>query len=114
VSMNQRRFTRLSLQTKVFIKSKNRSFAGSSLNLSIHGLFVQTRETIPVGEPVEVDLMIPCASRCQHMKIRGVVTRVEHSGIALEFERLDPEIFQCLKNVLNKRTSHRLKPYMGP
>jgi hypothetical protein len=114
VSVNQRRFTRLPLQTKVFIKSKSRSFAASSVNLSIHGMFVQTREMIPVGETVEIDLMIPCASSCPYMKIRGVVTRVENSGIALEFEKMDPEIFQRLKNVLNKRTSHRLKPYMGP
>lgn len=114
VSVKQRRFTRLPLQTKVFIKSRNRSFSASSLNLSIHGVFVQTREIIPVGEQVEIDLMIPCASRSPYMKLRGVVTRAEHSGIALEFERLDPDIFQCLKNVLYKRTSHRLKPYMGP
>jgi hypothetical protein len=77
-------------------------------------MLVQTREIIPVGEKVEIDLMIPRASLCPYMKIRGVVTRVEHSGIALEFERLDPDIFQSLRNVLYKRTSHRLKPYMGP
>jgi hypothetical protein len=112
--MAQRGFTRLPLQTKVSIKSKSRAFTASSLNLSIHGMFVQTRETMPVGEKVEIDLMIPSASLSPYMKIRGVVTRIEHSGIALEFERLDPEIFQSLKNVLYKRTSHRLKPYMGP
>jgi hypothetical protein len=114
VSVKQRRFTRVPLQAKVFITSKGGSFAASSCNVSIRGMFVQTRETVPVGEVVEVDLMIPCASSGTYLKLRGVVIRVEHSGIALEFERLDPDMCQCLKNVLHKRASHRLKPYMGP
>jgi hypothetical protein len=114
VSVTQRRFTRLPLQSKVVITSKNRTFSASSLNLSIHGMFVQTREAIPVGETVEIDLLIPNVSCSPYMKLRAVVTRAEHSGIALEFERLDPETFQCLKNILFKRTSHRHKPYMGP
>jgi hypothetical protein len=48
------------------------------------------------------------------MKIPGVVVRVENSGIAIEFKRMDPEVFQCLKNILQKRSTHRLKPYIAP
>ncbi|NMC74474.1 MAG: hypothetical protein GYA56_09005 [Geobacteraceae bacterium] len=114
MSTTQRRFTRLPIQSNVFIRSKERAFAASSLNLSIRGMFVLTRETVPVGEKVEVDLTIPSASLCPHIYLRGVVTRAENSGIALEFEGMDPDVFLALKNVLHKRAHHRLKPYMGP
>lgn len=114
MSATQRRFTRLPLQAKVFIRSKDRSFSASSQNISIHGMFVLTHETVPVGEKVEVELTIPIASLCPHIHLRGVVTRSQHSGIALEFEGMDPDVFLALKNILHKRAHHRLKPYMGP
>jgi hypothetical protein len=110
----QRRFTRLPLQAKVSITSKDHSFTASSLNISIRGMFVLTHETVPVGERVDVNLMMPRASLCPLIQLRGVVTRAEYSGIALEFEGMDPDAFQALKSILHKRVHHRLKPYMGP
>jgi hypothetical protein len=48
------------------------------------------------------------------MKLQGIVARVESSGLAIEFVRLDPEIFQCLKNIIVRRSPHRHKPYFAP
>lgn len=84
------------------------------MNLSMHGLFVKTHENITKGAPVEVDMVIPCASHNPHIRIPGVVARIEHSGIAIEFTRMEEEDFQCLKNILDRRSTHRLKPYMAP
>jgi hypothetical protein len=112
--VKQRRFPRIQLNSKVFIKSPDRSFSAVSVNFTLQGILVKSREKIAEGTTVEVDLMIPCACSSPYMKIPGVVVRVENSGIAIEFKRMDPEVFQCLKNILQKRSTHRLKPYIAP
>ncbi len=111
--MKQRRFPRIQLNSKVFIRTTGRSFSANSENLSMHGIFVNTNENIAKGASVELDIMVPCASRCPYMKIHGMINRVEQSGVAIEFTRMEPDVFLCLKNVIQKRSPHRLKPYMG-
>ncbi len=112
--MKQRRFPRIQLDSKVFIKTPNKSFSAESLNLSMHGIFIKTHEHIASETPVEVDIKIPCASGCSFMEIQGIVARVENSGIVIEFTRMDPDVFQSLNNVVQKRSTHRHKPYMAP
>jgi len=107
----QRRFTRIHFNAKVFIRARNRSFSADSLNMSVRGMFVKTHEHLAVGDPVEIDVNIPSASRSSLLKLHGVVTRVEHQGIALDFGMLDADTFLHLKNTLNQRTRHRLKPF---
>jgi hypothetical protein len=112
--VKQRRFPRIQLNSKVFIKSPDRSFSADSLNFTLQGIYIKTHEKIAQGTNVEMEITIPCSSRSPHIKLRGVVVRVENSGIAVEFARMDPEIFQCLKNILQRRSTHRLKPYIVP
>lgn len=109
--MGQRRFTRIELNTKVFIKSKDHTFVAASKNISIHGLLIKTSENLQVGEPVEIDLFMPSASRGSMLKIWANVARLEHDGVAFEFGRLDPDTFVHLRDILHKKTPHRLKPY---
>jgi hypothetical protein len=113
-TLKQRRFPRIQFDSKVFVKSSNKSFSANSLNLSMHGIFIKTHEHIAAGTQVKVDIKIPCASGCPFMEIQGFVARVENSGIVIEFTRMEPDVFQCLKDVLQRRSTHRLKPYMIP
>jgi len=112
--MKQRRFPRIQLDSKVFLRTPDHAFSADSLNFTLQGIFIKTREKIAPGTAVEVDITIPCSTRSPQMKLQGVVTRVESSGLAIEFVRMDPEIFQCLKNILQRRSTHRLKPYIAP
>lgn len=112
--MKQRAFTRIPYSTNVFIKTRNHTFTAPTIDISIRGVFVKTREHPAIGEPAEVDLVIPSASVGSMLKIPGVVTRVEKGGIAIEFGVMDPDTFTLLKNVLHRRATHRLKPYMMP
>ena len=112
--MKQRRFPRIQLDSKVFLRSPDISFSADSINFTLQGVFIKTREKIEAGTAVEVDISIPCSTRSPHMKLQGVVARVEFSGLAIEFTRMDPEIFQCLKNIILRRSTHRLKPYIAP
>lgn len=112
--MKQRSFTRIPFSTNVFVRTRSRSFAAATLDISIRGVFVKTREHLSVGESVEVDLVIPSASVGSLLRIPGIVARAELGGVAIEFGKMDPETFTRLKNVLHKRATHRLKPYMVP
>jgi len=112
--VKQRAFTRIPYSTNVFIKTQHRTFSAPSIDLSIRGVFVKTREHLAPGESAEVDLVIPSASVGSMLRIQGVVTRVEKGGAAIEFDRMDPDTFTLLKNVLHRRATHRLKPYMMP
>ena len=104
----------MQLDSKVFIRTPDHSFSADSLNFTLQGIFIKTREKIALDSAVEVDVTIPCTTRNPHMKLQGIVARVEASGIAIEFTRMDPEIFQCLKNIVLRRTTHRHKPYIAP
>ncbi|RQW82503.1 MAG: hypothetical protein EHM79_18200 [Geobacter sp.] len=112
--MKQRRFPRMQLDSKVFLRTPDHAFSADSLNFTLQGIFIKTREKIALGTAVEVDITIPCSTRSPQMKLQGVVTRVESSGLAIEFVRMDPEIFQCLKNIIVRRSTHRHKPYIAP
>ena len=114
ISVKQRRFPRIPLNSKVFVTSANRSFSADTLNLTLHGIFILTHEKIAPGTTVEVDIMIPCTTRSPHMKIPGVVTRVQSSGFVIEFKRIEGDEFQCLKNILQRRSTHRFKPFIAP
>jgi hypothetical protein len=112
--VKQRRFPRIQLDSKVFLRTPDRSFSADSLNFTLQGIFIKTREMVAPGTSVEVDITIPCTTHNPHMKLKGVVTRAENSGIAIEFSQMDPEIFQCLKNIVQRRSTNRLKPYIAP
>lgn len=112
--VKQRAFTRIPYSTNVFVKTMTRSFTAPSIDISIRGVFVRTREHLAVGESAEVDLVIPSASVSSLLKLPGTVTRVERGGVAIEFGRMDADTFILLKNVLHRRTTHRLKPFMTP
>ncbi|MHC1697410.1 MAG: PilZ domain-containing protein [Geobacteraceae bacterium] len=112
--MKQRRFPRMQLDSKVFLRTPDRSFSADSLNFTLQGIFIKTREKVETGTIVEVDITIPCTTRNPNMKLQGIVARVENSGLAIEFTRMDPEIFQCLKNIILRRSTHRHKPYIAP
>jgi hypothetical protein len=111
--MQQRRFTRIPFDTKVFIKVNDQSFTASSMNISIRGMFIKTREILSMGDAVELEVVIPTASQGSLMRMSGNVVRLAGDGAGIEFSKMDPEGFQHLKTVLNRRTPHRLKPYMG-
>jgi len=110
--MKQRAFTRIPYSTNVLVKTRTRSFTAPSIDISVRGVFVRTREHLAIGESTEVDLVIPSASVSSLLKLPGVVARVEKGGIAIEFGKMDADTFILLKNVLNRRTTHRLKPYL--
>ncbi len=112
--VKQRRFPRIQLDSKVFLRTPDHSFAADAQNFTLQGILIKTREKVEIGTAVEVDITIPCTTRNPNMKIQGVVTRVEGSGLAIEFTRMDPEIFQCLKNIVVRRSTHRHKPYIAP
>jgi hypothetical protein len=112
--VKQRRFPRIQLDSKVFLRTPDHSFYADSLNFTLQGIFIKTREKVDIGTAVEVDLTIPCTTSNSNMKLQGVVARVESSGLAIEFTKMDPEIFQCLKNIIVRRSTHRHKPYIAP
>lgn len=112
-TVQQRRFTRIPFDTKVFVKANNRSFAGFSMNISVRGIFIKTSEILELGDTVDIEVIIPSASQGSMMRISCSVIRLEKNGAALEFRKMDPEAFHHLRNVLNRRSTHRLKPFMG-
>ncbi len=111
--MQQRRFTRIPFDPKVFVKANGSSFAGYSMNISVRGIFIKTTENLEMGDTVDIEVIIPSASQGSIMRISCSVIRLEKNGAALEFRKMDPEAFYHLRNVLNKRSPHRLKPFMG-
>jgi CheY-like chemotaxis protein len=56
VEQERRRFRRLHLQFKVRLGFDNKEFDGETLDISLNGMLVKARTSLPVGSPVRVSL----------------------------------------------------------
>jgi len=56
VEQERRRFRRLRMQFKVRLGFDNKEFDGETLDISLNGMLVKARTSLPVGSPVRVSL----------------------------------------------------------
>ena len=57
---------------------------GRARNISATGIFIQTNESFELGE--RLHLLLSFLSRHDAVSLYGVVTRINHDGIGVEFE----------------------------
>jgi uncharacterized protein (TIGR02266 family) len=105
---NRREHERVPLQVEVSLTSENNFYTGFTSDISEGGIFVATRETVPVGTKLTFELKLGSGT----IQVNGVVrwTRPYNElmegvapGVGVEFVNLHPKIAQVVNAFIDKR-----------
>ena len=107
--MPNRRFERIQYESQAMVKTGEQSFAASTENLSLNGLFIRTEKRLPVGNRAEIMFVLPCVSSSCAFSVNGAVVRYDTDGMAFQFGSLDEDSFSLLKTIINRKALNRLK-----
>ncbi|NMB75562.1 MAG: TIGR02266 family protein [Myxococcales bacterium] len=109
----RRRHARLECQVKLRFQAQSSFTTTFSRDLSSGGVFIQTADPPPVGQPVEVSLVHPVT--LQWLKLSGRVVRVVEpdpaqpgrvGGVGVAFENLTPAVREALLSFLRECLLH--------
>ena len=82
-SQGRRRFTRKPYFMPVDFATPERAFSGFIQNISSGGVFIETRETLSVGQQVTLSFMRPKSRN--YVKVGGEVVRKIPDGFGVKF-----------------------------
>ncbi|MEW6266827.1 MAG: ATP-binding protein [Thermodesulfobacteriota bacterium] len=98
---NQRKRTRVHFKAEVDLSAGQKKMkALASRDLSLKGLFVETRERLPLGTKVDVALNLTGASSLVSLSMKGRVARVDEGGMGIDFDEIDLDSFYHLRNII--------------
>jgi len=107
--MPNRKFSRIRFESHAMVKTGGQSFQAFTENISLNGLFISTKERLPVGGRAEIMFALPSASRSPAISVTGVLVRTDVDGMAFQFGSLDEDSFAQLRTIINRKTPNRLK-----
>ena len=83
------------------------SILATTHDISLKGLFLETRHAPPLGSRCEVRLEIGGPRGSIPLRVEGVVARVSDEGVALEFDDVTCEAFASLRRMSPFRSESR-------
>lgn len=78
---------------------------GDSVNLSLSGMLVESREKIPVETRCQVHLNLTGTIEPMGVIMTGKVVRHEAAGFGIHFEEMDLESYSTLKEIVRYNTN---------
>lgn len=101
IERERRRFTRVRCRCKILLQSGNENLEGTTLDLSLGGVLVQSRRAFPSGARVEVSLELEAGASPLHSGAR-IVRTIGTDCMGVQFENL------------GHKESARLQEYLLP
>lgn len=87
--LNQREFTRVSVNMEVEVKSgKSTIFGHPTKDISLNGLFLTSEKKFPVDTDCDLTIFLGGRKSRQGIKIKGKVVRVAEKGMAFAFHEI--------------------------
>jgi len=85
---DKRRRIRIQFETQVFLgfDSRDTTLEASIKNISMNGIFVETRESIDLHTPCRVEVILNAANSRLTMETQGSVCRHDAAGLGIEFK----------------------------
>ena len=105
---DRRATERVSLEVEVSLTSQSNFYTGFTSDISEGGVFIATRETVPVGTKLSFDLKLGSGN----VSVTGLVRWVrEYSsltedvppGVGVQFVDLHPKVAQVINGFISKR-----------
>ena len=98
--MSTRKFSRVPFRVAATIKTSDRQFQGSVENLSMRGMFLVTDERLPMGDQVDITMVLTGTSPEISIAFNGTVCRVADNGLGFFFDKIDLDSYTHLKNII--------------
>ena len=105
-AVERRRSERAPVTVRIEYATVDALFSDFTRNINEGGIFVETDESIPLEEKVELKLRLPGSPEVVHA--RGRVVRIETAsetsaaGIAIEFDQLDGEARDTINRAVRR------------
>jgi hypothetical protein len=98
----RRRYTRVDFSTRILLNAGGIEIQadGSTRDLSLKGVYITTRERIPLGAECRVTILLSGGLETISLSMKARVARVEETGLGLSFESMDLDSYTHLKNIL--------------
>ncbi len=97
---NKRKFSRVDFKVEALLKAGEMTVKGEVKDISLHGIFVQTAESIPIGTPVELTIYLTEMPPCIVVHVNGAVVRSLDNGIGCTFDKMDAESFAHIRSII--------------
>ena len=93
-----RKSHRVDLVGDVYFEHERMLKAARWTDISTGGIYIQTKETLPVGDQVKLNIRLPGSEK--YFKAAGIVRhRLRLVGMGLQFTHLHPDIKDTLKQL---------------
>lgn len=96
---DKRDFSRVPFKVSALLQCEGVAIKGEVKDVSMHGLFLETDETIPVGTPVEITVYLSAAEPIV-ISVSGLVARADAGGIGCVFDKMDVDSFAHLRSII--------------
>ncbi len=101
-NQERRRYTRVEFSTRIVLMTSDTKIEakGSSKDLSLKGVFVNTDKKIEIGSGCNVKIFLSGGVGDIELAMEARVARVVETGLGLSFEAMDVDSYTHLKNIV--------------
>ena len=99
--MTQRKATRVIFKSEGEITFNDITIKGQIENLSLRGMFLKTSAKIDTNTNVDTKIYLSGTESDLSIKLKGIVTRLDKNGLAIQFDEMELDSFVHLKNIVS-------------
>ena len=103
-SDNRRKFDRVDFSTPIKIilniDGKDINLSGSSKDLSLKGIYIDTTRRFEPGTPCLISIHLSGSTENIELKIQASITRQTDKGMGIAFDSMDVDTYAHLKNIV--------------
>ena len=96
----RRNFSRVDFRVSALLQSEGVALKGEVKDVSLHGLYLETPELLPLGTPVELTIYLSAAADPVVINVSGTVARLVPGGIGCAFDKMDIDSFAHLRSII--------------
>jgi hypothetical protein len=96
----RRNFSRVDFRVSALLQSEGVAIKAEVRDVSLHGLYLETPELLPLGTPVELTIYLSSTPDPIVINVSGVVARLVPGGIGCAFEKIDVDSFAHLRSII--------------
>ena len=98
---DRRSFSRVDFRVSALLQAEGVAIKGEVSDVSLHGVYMETEEVLPVGTPVEITIYLSAAAEPVVINVKGTVARLVPGGIGCAFDKMDVESFAHLRSIIS-------------
>lgn len=98
---DRRNFSRVDFKVSALLQTDGTAIKGEVKDLSLHGLYLETQEIIPIGTTVEITIYLSATPEPVVINVSGSVARIVPGGLGCSFDKMDVDSFAHLRSIIS-------------